>query len=201
MADQWNLSGIYFEACNCDAACPCVFLSPPSTGECTVLVGWHIDEGRFVDADLGGLNVAMAVHSPGHMAEVKWNAALYLDDQADEAQSAALTQIFAGQAGGHPALLASHVGTVLGVNSVAIAFTADGKKRAITIAGVAEANIEAIQGQGGGDVTVTGHPLCISPGEPAVVARSGKLADADHGQSWDITEKNGFFSPFTYAGP
>jgi len=29
---------------NCEAACPCVFLSPPTEGECKVLIGWHIDK-------------------------------------------------------------------------------------------------------------------------------------------------------------
>ncbi len=47
MAEKWNLSGTYFETCNCEVACPCVFLSPPSTGECTVLVAWHVDKGRY----------------------------------------------------------------------------------------------------------------------------------------------------------
>jgi hypothetical protein len=35
----WGLSGTYFESCNCDTACPCVFLSEPTEGDCTVLVG------------------------------------------------------------------------------------------------------------------------------------------------------------------
>ena len=47
MAVDWKLDGMYFEACNCDAACPCVFLSAPTTGECTVIIGWHIEDGTF----------------------------------------------------------------------------------------------------------------------------------------------------------
>jgi len=39
----WQLKGVYFEACNCDVPCPCVFLSAPTAGQCTVLVGWHIE--------------------------------------------------------------------------------------------------------------------------------------------------------------
>lgn len=46
MSEKWNLSGTYFEACNCDAAYPCVFLSNPTEGECTVLVTWHVDQGE-----------------------------------------------------------------------------------------------------------------------------------------------------------
>ncbi|MFZ1752270.1 MAG: DUF1326 domain-containing protein [Caldilineaceae bacterium] len=200
MATQWKLDGTYFEACNCDVACPCVFLSAPTPGECTVLIGWHIDRGKFGDVTLDGFNVALAVHSPGHMLEVKWKAALYLDERADQAQSEALTQIFAGQAGGHPARLGAHIGEVLGVKGVPIDYQADGKRRSIQIAGVAEAEIEAIEGQGGAEVTVQNHPLCVSPGYPAVTAKSKKLNYQDYGIQWEISEKNGFFSPFTYQG-
>jgi len=198
MATEWKLSGTYFEACNCDVACPCVFLSAPSTGECTALIGWHIDQGNFGDVVLDGLNVALAVHSPGHMLDVKWKAALYLDDKADQTQNQALTQIFAGQAGGHPARLGTHIGEVLGVKSVGIDYQANGKRRSIQIADLAEAEIEAIEGQGATEVTVENHPLCIAPGYPAVTAKSKKLSFQDYGLQWQITEKNGFFSPSTY---
>src|ERR671919_77000 len=93
---QWSIRGNYFESCNCEAACPCVFLSPPSTGECTVLIGWHIEQGDFGNINLGGLNVALAAHSPGHMLEVQWKAALYLDERADQGQQESLIQIFGG---------------------------------------------------------------------------------------------------------
>ena len=83
---DWRIEGTYFEACNCDAACPCVFLSAPTTGECTVFIGWHIEKGAFGETDLSGLTVARAIHTPGHMLEVPWTAALYLDDAANDAQ-------------------------------------------------------------------------------------------------------------------
>src|SRR6202521_5624542 len=82
MAETWSVSGVYMEACNCDAACPCVMLSPPTSGECTVLVGWHIEKGHFGQVSLDGFNVALAAHSPGPMLQVKWKAALYLDRRA-----------------------------------------------------------------------------------------------------------------------
>ncbi|MFQ5914758.1 MAG: DUF1326 domain-containing protein [Nitrospinota bacterium] len=201
MAPKWNLSGTYFETCNCEPACPCVFLSPPTEEECTLFVGWHVHRGNFGDVTLNGFNVALAVHSPGHMAKNKWKVALYLDERASEEQSDALTQIFSGQAGGHPQTLASFVGEVLGVKSAAIDYRAEGKKRSVNIAGVAEAEIEALSGQGDMDITVNNHPLCIAPGQPAVVAKSKKLTYRDHGLTWEVSEKNGFFSGFAYEGP
>jgi hypothetical protein len=77
--------------------------SPPATGECTVLIAWHIDTGRFGAIPPDGLNVALAVDSPGPMTQVKWSAAIYLDSRATHEQRDALTRIFSGQTGGHPA--------------------------------------------------------------------------------------------------
>lgn len=196
---SWDLRGQYFESCNCEAACPCVFLSPPTEDECTVLVGWHIDSGDHEGTSLDGLNVAMAAVSPGHMAKVQWQAALYLDDRATEAQGQALGQIFSGQAGGHPARLASHIGEVLGAGPATIAFESADRRVSMTIAGIADVAIEAATGQGDGDITVGGHPLAVSPGHAAVVARSTHLTYDDHGLHWQLAEKNGFYSPFHYS--
>ena len=200
MTKKWSLTGSYFETCNCEVACPCVFLSPPTEEECTVLVGWHVEKGNFEKIQLDGLNVALAVHSPGTMVTTKWKAALYFDDKASEDQKSALTQIFTGQAGGHPAVLVSFVGELLGAKSTGIQYSANGKHRSIKIDGVAEAEIEAITAAGGEDVTVSGHPLAIAPGYPATAAKSKKLNYHVYGSQWEVSDRNGFFSPFTYQG-
>ena len=100
MSDNWKLSGTYFESCNCDVACPCIFLSAPTQDGCTVFVGWHIDDGESEGLSLSGLNVALAILSPGHMAENQWKAAVYVDENANEDQRNALLKIFGGKAGG-----------------------------------------------------------------------------------------------------
>jgi hypothetical protein len=197
---SWSLKGTYFETCNCNVACPCVFLSPPSEGECRVLVAWHVDQGQDDQTDLSGLNVAMAITTPGTMVETKWRAALYLDERASDPQKQALIRIFAGKAGGHPQALASFVEDVLGVASVRIDYRAEGKRRSVVIPNIVDAEIEAIEGQGDGEVTVSGHPLCIAPGEPAVVAKSKRLDYTDHDMTWSISDGNGFYSPFAYQG-
>lgn len=196
----WNLSGTYFESCNCEAACPCVFLGPPTTGECTALVGWHIDDGEYEGQRLDGLNAALAVHSPGHMAETPWLVALYLDDQASEAQAEALGAIFSGAAGGHPAALATHIGEVLGVVTAPITFDGDDSSRAMRIGEVADAKIAAMAGQGGAQVTIENHPLAIAPGQALTAGRSDHLRYTDHGYEWELSNGNGFFSGFAYEG-
>jgi hypothetical protein len=145
--------------------------------------------------------VALAVFSPGNMAAVKWTAAVYFNDSASDSQKEALMQIFTGQAGGHPGRLVLHIGDVLGVSSLPMTYQADGKRRSLKIEGVAEAEIEALAtGQGGADITVENHPLCIAPGYKAVVSKSKQVSYQDHGLNWHFSGKNGFYSPFAYQG-
>ena len=108
--NAWSLTGTYFESCNCDTACPCVFLTPPTEDECTVLVGWHIDRGNVDELRLDGRNVALAVKSPGHMATEPrpWRCTSTTGRTVGSPD--ALTRIFTGQEGGHPKRLAGHIG-------------------------------------------------------------------------------------------
>lgn len=198
MPQGWDLAGTYFETCNCEVACPCVFHSPPSMGQCTVLVAWHVDRGQFDGVLLNDLNVALAVHSPGNMIHGNWQAALYIDDRATTGQKDALMRIFTGQAGGHPAMLVSLVTQFLGAKSMPIEYQAQGKRRSLRIPGVAEAEIEALSGQDGAEATISGHPLCIAPGHPAVVAKSKRLSYRDYDFRWEISDRNGFYSAFAY---
>ena len=198
MPTSLKIAGSFFEACNCAIACPCVFLSPPTTGDCTLLLAWHIDQGRFGQIDLDGLNAVLAVHSPGHMMETKWKVALYVDERANQNQRDALTQIFSGQAGGHLAGVAPLIGEVLGVKAVPIEYRSEGKRRGLRMGEIADAEIEGLPGQDGGDVTIANHPFTAVPGFPAVVAKSKQMRFSDYGLKWEVSNKNGFFSPFAY---
>jgi hypothetical protein len=198
MPTSWKIAGSYFEACNCEVGCPCVFTSPPTAGECTLLVAWHIDHGSFGEIDLDGLNAVLAVHSPGHMLEVKWKVALYVDERGNQAQQDALGQIFSGQAGGHLAGVAPLIGEVLGVKAAPIEYRSDGKRRSLHLGNVADAEIDGLPGQDGGDVTIANHPFGAAPGFPAVVAKSKHMRFSDYGLKWEVSNKNGYFSPFAY---
>ena len=200
MASKWQAKGDYFETCNCQTLCPCIFLSPPTEGICTVLVGWHIESGQFGSASLDGLNVAAFFFTPGPMHEGNWSAAPYLDSRASAEQSDALTKIFSGQAGGEPAVLHPLITKVLGVKSAETAYHAEGRKRRMTIRDIAESEIEPLEGAGGADVTISNHPLAIAPGHPSIVSRSRQLKFRDHGYTLDLNGRTGQFSPFTYKG-
>lgn len=86
----------------------------------------------------------------------------------------------------------------MGVRTAQIQYTAEGKQRILRIPNVAEADIEALQGQGGALVTIQNHPFTPVPGQAAVVSTSKRLRINDHGISVDLSGKNGFYSPFAY---
>lgn len=195
---NWNLQGSYFETCNCETACPCVWLQPPSEGDCKLLVAWHIDSGYLNDEKLDDLNVALACYSPGHMKEGNWQAALYVDERATDAQFDAITQIYAGKLGGHPAILMSFVTEVWGIKRVKIDFKMQGNQRRLIIPDIAQATIESIQGIKGGDATIDNPPLCVVSSHPTVVAKSSQYQYQDYDNAWKFTERNGYYSPFTY---
>jgi hypothetical protein len=113
---NWKLEGDYFETCNCDTVCPCVFLGSPDQGECNVTVAWHIDKGQFDNTSLDGLNVVAVFHTPGNMwTGPKWKAALYLDERATKEQADALGKIYSGKAGGFFVVIAGFIGELAGV--------------------------------------------------------------------------------------
>jgi hypothetical protein len=126
MQAPWQISGDYFENCNCDVVCPCLFspnpvlTSKPTAGACEVPIAFHIDRGTFGGMTLDGLNAVVVVRTPGPMAEGNWSLALYLDERVDDRQRQALQAIFSGAAGGPLAELAPLVSTVLGVKTVPI---------------------------------------------------------------------------------
>ena len=198
MAEKWEVRGTYFEACNCDVACPCNFLNAPTYGECKVIVAWHVDEGSYYAVDLAGLNVALFAYAPGHMMQEKWKVALYTDDRANPQQAEALAKIFSGQDGGHLAALGPLIGEVLGVASAPIEYRANGTRRSVRVGSVAEAEVEAFIGQGGRPVEVHNVPFTVVPDVPMTLAKSSRYRYEDHGQSVDISDRNGYYAPFTY---
>ena len=128
MADQvqWHLSGDYFENCNCSVVCPCLvskaapLTSRPTEGVCNVPLIFHIESGSYGGVALDGLNVALAIHTPGPMADGNWSVAAYIDQRADDKQTEALGAIFTGAAGGPMAAFAPLIGKNLGVKKVPI---------------------------------------------------------------------------------
>src|SRR3954447_5533859 len=121
MASQkkWQLSGDYFENCNCNVVCPCLIspgaplTTPPSQGTCDVALAFHIEKGNYDGVPLDALNVVVAGHVPGPMANGDWTLAAFIGEGAYHPPIAALGAIFGGNEGGPMAAFAPLVGTHL----------------------------------------------------------------------------------------
>jgi hypothetical protein len=198
---DWKLEGDYFEGCNCDAICPCIFLLDPDKGHCNATVAWHIEKGHYDQTQVDDLNAVAVFVAPGNMfTGPKMKAAFYIDKNANQEQKDALSKIFSGQVGGFFAAAASLIGEVVGIKSAPITFGIDGKRRWLNIPEYLSLEIEAIKGGDPiRDSLITNPAFTVAPGYDPVIARSSKHNYKDHGFEWDSSGKNGFYSKFNYS--
>ncbi len=206
VATQWQISGDYFENCNCDVVCPCLFspnlpfASRPTAGACEVAFGFHIDRGNYGDASLDGLTLAMMVRTPGPMAEGNWSAAIYLDERADERQQQGLQAIFTGAAGGPMASLAPLISQVLGIKTAPITFRKEGHNRSLEIPGMANLAVHAAPSLVPNQEiwAANAHPFNLE-GVAMAVGDAGSTWE-DYGMRWDNSGKNGHYAPIRWSG-
>lgn len=200
---NWNASGTYFETCDCETACPCVFLSPATNGSCDVVLAWRINHGKFGNVNLDGLKVAIAAHSPKTnriMFDGNWKVALYVDKNATESQSDALVKIWGGQAGGAVfPMVAKMIAQMLGVKKAAIEFQSTDGKLSVAISNVMNATVEIMKGAGDRTIEISNLPTAFAT--PTKVARSIENKYTDYDMNWNYSAKNGFYGDFAYTGP
>jgi hypothetical protein len=204
-APRWEVSGEYFENCNCHVVCPCE-VSPlgfmqdqPSQGHCNVYLVFHVRNGRYGGVDLAGLNAVLAVHSPGPMLQGAWTVAAYLDQRASDDQRQALGAIFSGAAGGPLGALVPLIGTNLGAKVVPIEYRNEGRRRSARIEGILDAVVEAVPGANPEEEVVKRNAHALFP---ELVQASGVVSRyADHGLQWDHSGRNADYAAFRWTGP
>lgn len=119
---SYSIGGDYFEACNCNITCRCIYGTPFDGEACDGFFAWHIEKGRKDPVDLSDLAVAMARHRPRDLTKDRWLVELYLDERARPEQAEALEMIFGGSAGGHIGDIFRRIGALSGVARVPIVF-------------------------------------------------------------------------------
>jgi Protein of unknown function (DUF1326) len=68
-------------------------------GICYGALSWRIDEGSY-DVDLSGLATALVIRYDDDEPGSPWSIVLHVDERGNEAQRAALEDIFLGESGG-----------------------------------------------------------------------------------------------------
>lgn len=205
MSTAWTIKGEYSEACSCRYLCPCI--TSNATGEasedfCDFAMTYRIDAGRYGTVGLDGVTFAVVAQSKKIMAAGGWIVGVIVDAQASAAQVEAITAIASGGAGGPLAALAPLVGEFRGVERHPIRFELDGPRRAVTVAGTLEYEIQGVP-----SVSVNGECLAIDntfhPANSRLhLATAAKNLIACFGISWYDTgsQRNGHFAPFAWSG-
>ncbi len=196
---SFSVEGDYFETCQCDVSCPCIWLKPADRDACDLMLAWHVTNGEKDGVDLSGMNAAMAVHSPKQMTDGGWKVALYLDDRATPEQSEALGAVFSGGAGGHLAALGPLIGEVAGVTPAAITFDRNEGSLHAEVAGVLTMSAEEVKGMDGENPSVITNPLLGAVAQPVMQAKAGDVSYHGH---WDVeySGTNSFVTDFRYEG-
>ncbi len=199
---SWYLRGDYFENCNCEVLCPCIYnpMAVPTAGHCDVALAFHIQEGRFDGIALDGLNFLVVAYTPTVMGQGNWKTGVYIDERANPQQREALAQILSGKMGGPAGRWMRLTGNFLGIKYVPIRYAAEGNTRHVTIPNIIDFNVEGIQARGREDVitlTNTAHPVNSS----LALARGMGSTYTDHGMHWDNTGKNAHYSTLEWHWP
>jgi hypothetical protein len=144
----WTIRGEYMESCNCDYLCPCIYTNPQAgatNDNCTVMMIYRVDEGRFGETRLDGLKFALVFRTGKVMADGGWTFGGVIDEEADGTQRAALSKIVGGEAGGRLQMIRDAlVSDFRGIEIRPISFEADGLNRRVEIPGVLSYAIEGV---------------------------------------------------------
>lgn len=201
MTEDWTITGDYVEACNCDAVCQCLWFEPPDDNSCTVSIAWHITDGQYGDVDVSGLSVGLlAATEEGVMLDpdTAWGVVLLIDESADEAQRAALEDIYLGRAGGIFAALAeTHVDSAE-IASAPFVFTRDGADFAVEIGDAVRMEATGTAGFNEKLGTIAPHPFTKSTEFHTGKSTTARVSYDDQ-FTWDVSENNSYLGDFELA--
>ena len=205
-ADGWRVRGSYFEACNCEAICPCRSVGgrpggPSSFGECFGALSWYVHQGHAGSTDLSSLRAVLSIRYLDRVRpSTPWEVVLYVDQDASEQQRAALAGIFLGRAGGTVARqYGPAIGEVHAVRPARITLEHTAARKRIDVVGYLTVEAE-------GDASEPGDVRCGIPGydHPGTELHGDLLRSADPALRWEVRGRRNaaFTTDFDYrSGP
>jgi hypothetical protein len=203
---SWQISGQYYENCNCDFVCPCVpgqLAVKPTKGSCTVAMAFQVGQGSHGTVSLDGLGFIVLLFTPEEMGKGNWSVGVIVDARASAEQRDAITSIASGSAGGPMAALSPLVGKFLGVESAPIRFDRSGAEWSVTAPGLVDIAAKPAMGINPNateplHLDNTGHPAA----DRFALAHPVRSQVTALGLSWkDMSGKNhGQYAPFSWRG-
>jgi hypothetical protein len=196
----YHLEGRLLEVCDCRVLCPCWIGEDPDNGTCDSVLAYRFDAGRIDGVDVTGRTIALVSHIPGNVLEGNFRVAVYVDDEASDAQQQALLDVYTGKLGGPVAELAKLVGEVVSVERTAITFDVQGGRGTLRVGEVSYAELEPYKGADGSTTTLSNTIFSTVPGAPVFVGKALRYRSkhAALGHDLDITGHNALQSTFVF---
>jgi hypothetical protein len=196
---DWRVSGSYFEACNCEAICPCRQVGGrdggrSTTGICQFALSWIVAAGHADDLDLAGREAVLAGWYSDDEAGSPWRVVLWVDADATDAQVETLADIFLGGAGGTALTnFAAAIGEVHAVRRAAITLVHTRGRQSIDVPD--EVQVRALH-----PVETTESVSCAIPGHdhPGQEGVAEMLRVDALPLQWEVTGRCSFSSDYDY---
>jgi hypothetical protein len=196
----WQLTGSYYEVCNCDAICPCRRQGEKkggrsTYGHCDFALSWHIEDGNAGGINLSGLSVVLAGTYNDDEPGSPWRVVLYVDENGSDRQQQTLADIFLGRAGGDTFKnFARLIGEVYAVRPARVNLDHTPNKESMSVGDyVSVRTAEPFQTE----LPVT----CGIPGHhqqgQEIIADTFRVEDTD--LQWEVIGRCGYASEFSYS--
>ena len=198
---NWRIAGDYFETCNCNYLCPCIYTNMQAKPTHYTLLTMRVNDGKFGDIDLGGVGFIIAISVEGPMANGNWTVGLIIDEKASDVQIDAVGQICSGDVGGPMELAAALAGNFAGIERANIEIDKRAMSFSVTAGALFENTAVGTANAHNPNVPIfidnTAHPA----NKRLALATGTKSHMHAFGIDWhdDQGGHNGHFAPFEWA--
>ena len=160
-----------------------------------------MDEGRYGDVSLDGLNFSVYANWPGAIHEGNGEAVILVDERADEEQRHAIDTLVGGDAGGQWGILGWTWPTVHGPHSARYDVEFAGRDSRIRAGEWLEVEMEPVTNP---VTSAAVHPSVVLP--EGIIFKQGELARSRlfrvrDGVAYDHSGQYTAVGPFQYSGP
>ncbi len=187
----YSIKGEAFEACECQAPCPCVWTKDATFGQCRGTLVWTVTQGTYAKTDLQGVIFALTVtKSAENMVRSlgKWEGVLYISDKANAEQRRAVEGFVKGKWGS--------AFVKLETKSVPIETKLGPEEKEAAIGKVSTIKVSPLKNADGTIPAIEHPPFSMYP--KLYCAKASVHTYKDEAR-WDFSGRNAFYGPFEYS--
>lgn len=197
----WNVEGMYYENCSCDAVCPCTWSNMARSAthdHCRVALLFEVDGGEVDGVDVSGTSCVVVMETPPMMLEGNFKAGLIIDEGASDEQVEALAGVFSGSNGGPMAGLAPLIGEFLGVERLPVTVEHNGKSHHIVVGDAIDYRLAMQATDDDQPVQLTN--IVVHPAGPTLdIGVADGVENSMFGFEWSGDGLSGFANRFAWA--